>query len=185
MKKKTVIAIIGEQASGKGAAADFIRKKYGGQRLTISNLLRRTLDSLYIPITRENLIELALNLKKGFGDEVLMQAMLKEVEMEETDLVIVDGLRMPGDPDPFRKEYDGDFYLIYVTAEQEIRYERSVSRGEKVGESDAAFEEFQANEKLDTEKFISEVGAQADFKIENNGTAEELEQKVLDIMGKI
>jgi dephospho-CoA kinase len=185
MKKKTVIAIIGEQASGKGAAADFIRKKYGGQRLTISNLLRRTLDSLYIPTTRENLINLALVLKKGFGNDVLMRAMLKEVEQEDTDLVIVDGLRMPGDPDPFREEYDGNFYLIYVTADQEIRYKRSVNRGEKVGESDAAFEEFQANEQLDTEKSIPEVGATADFKIENNGTAEELEKKVLDIMSKI
>lgn len=185
MKKKTVIAIIGEQASGKGAAADFIRKKYGGQRLTISNLLRRTLDSLYIPTTRENLINLALVLKKGFGNAVLMQAMLKEVEIEDTDLVIVDGLRMPGDPDPFRNEYGEDFYLIYVTADQKIRYERSVKRCEKVGEDEASFDDFKANEELETEKYVSEVGKSADFIIENNGTAKELENKVLDIMGKI
>lgn len=185
MKKKTVIAIIGEQASGKGAAADFIRKKYGGQRLTISNLLRRTLDSLYIPNTRENLINLALVLKKGFGDDVLMKAMLKEVETEDTDLVIVDGLRMPGDPDPFRREYGEDFYLIYVTADAKTRYERSRSRGEKVGESEASFDQFLANEQLDTEKYISQVGKTADFTIENNGSAEELENKVLDIMGRI
>lgn len=182
MKKKKVIAIIGEQAGGKGAAADIIRKHYGGSRLTISNILRRTLESLHKESTRENLIELALVLKKGFGGSVLMEAMLKEVELEDADLVIVDGLRMPGDPDPFKREYEDDFRLIYITADQKIRYERSVNRGEKAGEDEASFEDFQKNEKKETEKYISEVGKTADFKVENNGDEKELEEKVIKIM---
>jgi dephospho-CoA kinase len=185
MKKKTIIGIVGEQAGGKGMAADLIRKHYGGQRLTISSILRRTLDSLNLEVTRDNLINLALVLKKGFGQPVLMKAMLKEVEDEDSDLVIVDGLRMPGDPEVFREAYEDSFFLIYVTADQRVRYERSVKRGEKVGESDAAFEEFAAKENLETEKLIAEVGKTADFKIENNGTAEELEEKILEIMKKI
>lgn len=185
MKKKTIIGIIGEQAGGKGAVADIIRKKYGGSRLTVSNILRRTLDSLYLDSNRENLIQLALVLKKGFKDSVLMEAMLKEVEKEDSDLIIVDGFRMPGDPDPFKREYDGDFYLIYVTADQKLRYERSINRGEKAGESEASFEEFVNNENKDTEKQIAKVAESADFKIINNGTADELEEKVLEIMKKI
>jgi len=185
MKKKSVIGIIGEQAGGKGSAADIIRKHYGGSRLTVSNILRRTLDSLYLDSSRENLINLALVLKKGFTDSVLMEAMLKEVENEDTDLVIVDGLRMPGDPDPFRREYEESFKLIYITADQKIRYERSVNRGEKVGESDAKFEEFIKNEAKGTEKFIAEVGKSADFTIVNNGTAEELEEKIIKVMSKL
>jgi dephospho-CoA kinase len=185
MTKKKVIAIIGEQAGGKGAAADIIRKHYGGSRLTISNILRRTLESLHLEATRKNLIDLALVLKKGFGKSVLMEAMLKEVEIEDADLVIVDGLRMPGDPDPFKREYDKDFKLIYITANQKIRYERSVGRGEKAGESDASFEEFKANEAKETEKYISEVGKTADFIIENNGNQEELEEKIKEVMSKI
>jgi dephospho-CoA kinase len=114
-----------------------------------------------------------------------MKAMLREVENEDSDLVIVDGLRMPGDPDVFREAYENSFFLIYVTADQRVRYERSVSRGEKVGESDAAFEEFAAKENLETERLISEVGKTADFTIVNNGTANELEEKILDIMKKI
>ena len=114
-----------------------------------------------------------------------MNAMLAEVKNEDTDLVIVDGFRMPGDPEVFRKAYDDSFYLIYVTANQKIRYKRSVKRGEKVGESDAAFEEFVNKEKLKTEKYVSEVGKTADFKIENNGDEKELEKNILEIMKKI
>jgi dephospho-CoA kinase len=185
MTKKKVIAIIGEQAGGKGAAADIIRKHYGGSRLTVSNILRRTLDSLHLETTRENLISLALALKKGFGQAVLMEAMAKEVEMEDADLVIVDGLRMPGDPEPFKREYGENFKLLYVTADQKIRYERSVGRGEKAGESSASFEDFIANEEKETEKYVSEVGTGADFKISNNGSQAELEEKIIAVMSKI
>ena len=185
MKKKTIIGIIGEQAGGKGAAADIIRKHYGGSRLTISSMLRRTLDSLHLEATRDNLINLALVLKQGFNNQVLMEAMLKEVEQEDTDLVIVDGLRMPGDPDPFRREYGDDFKLIYVTADPKVRHQRSVERGEKVGENEATYREFIAKEKKDTEKDISEVGAAADFKIINNSDVKNLEKQIVSIMNKM
>lgn len=185
MKKKQVIGIIGEQAGGKGAAADIIRKHYGGHRLTVSNMLRRTLESLHLEPTRENLIDIALVLKKGFGDPVLMEAMVKEVEMTDSDLVIVDGFRMPGDPDPFRREYEDSFKLIYVTADQKIRYERSVNRGEKAGEDEATFEDFKANEAKATEAMISEVGKTADFKIVNNKDFEDLEKQVMEVMSKL
>ena len=132
-----------------------------------------------------NLTDLALILKNGFGKSVLMKAMLKEVENEDADLVIVDGLRMPGDPDPFKNEYGADFKLVYITADQKIRYERSVGRGEKSGESEANFEEFVANEERETEKYIAEVGAKADFIIKNNENQKELEKQIVAMMNKL
>ena len=185
MKKKVLIGLIGEQAGGKGTVAEIIIKKYGGARLTTSNILRRTLDSLHLPSSRENLINLALVLKEGFSQDVLMKAMLHDVEDVDSDLIIVDGIRMHGDTDPFITEYGDDFHLIYVTTDQKIRYERSRQRGEKVGEDEASFEEFSSKEDSETEKSIAEVGAKADFKINNNGDSEELEKKVLKIMEKI
>lgn len=185
MNKKKVIGIIGEQAGGKGSASDIIIKHYGGVRLTTSDILRRTLDSLHIPFSRENLINLAVILKRGFGDSVLMDAALVDVENVDSDLVIVDGIRMPGDTEPFKKVYKDDFKLIYVTADAKLRYERSKSRGEKAGEDTATFEEFLAKEKAATEAHIAEVGKEADFRIENNEGYEELEVKVNEVMEKI
>lgn len=185
MKKKIIIGLIGEQAGGKGTVADIITKKYGGVRLTTSNILRRTLDSLYIPSSRDSLTNLALILKKGFGKAVLMEAMLQEVEKVDSDLIIVDGIRMPGDTDPFIEEYGDDFYLIYVTADQKIRWERSKARGEKANESKADFKEFASKEKKQTEISIAKVGKKANYKILNNNNAKELEKKVIEIMEKI
>ncbi|MCK5416510.1 AAA family ATPase [Candidatus Parcubacteria bacterium] len=185
MKKKKIIGIIGEQAGGKGAVSNIIRKRYGGTRLTTSDILRRTLDSLYIPSSRENLINLALILKKGFENKILMYAMLRDVENTNDDLIIVDGIRMPGDVEPFKEEYGKDFHLIYITADAKLRYERSLKRGEKAGESDASFDDFTKNGKKETEKHIPKIGKTAEFIIENNDSEEELEEKVFKIMEKI
>jgi len=185
IKKKKVIGIVGEQAGGKGAASTLIIKKYGGTRLTTSNLLKRTLDSINIPVSRTNYTTLALLIKKGFGKDVLMNAMLREVEKEDSNIVIVDGIRMPGDTDPFIKAYGDDFKLIYVTADQKIRYQRSLKRGEKAGESDASFADFMEKENSETEKYIAKVGKKADFKIINNKDEADLEEKVIAVMDKI
>lgn len=140
---------------------------------------------MHIPVSRTNLINLAINLKKGFGDDVLMKAMLKDVEEVGADLTLVDGIRMPGDESPFREEYGEDFHLIYVTADSKIRYERCVNRGEKVGEAEQSYEEFLEKEQAETEKYIKEVGKKADHTINNDGNEDELEKKVLEIMEKI
>ena len=182
MDKKKVIGIIGEQAGGKGAVADLIVEKYGGVRLTTSDVLKRILDNLFLEFNRDNLTKLALSLKGSFGNDILMKAMLEEVKKAEEELVIVDGIRMKGDTDPFREEYGSNFKLIYVTADPKIRYERSKSRGEKKQESTQDYETFLEKEKTGTEKDIAEIGGKADFQINNNGTWEELEKQILETM---
>lgn len=185
MKPKKIIGLIGEQAGGKGTAAKLIIKNFGGVRLTTSDILRRTLGDLYLESSRMNLINLALILKKQFGEEVLMNAMLQDVEKQEADLVIVDGIRMPGDIEPFKNAYGNDFKSIYVTANQRLRYERSVNRGEKAGENEQTFEQFAEKEKSKTEKYIRKVGKTADFKINNSGDDKALEKKVIKVMKEI
>ena len=180
MKKKKVIGIIGEQAGGKGAVADLIVEKFGGARLTTSDILKKILDNLYLEYNRDNLTELALSLKDSFGKDILMKAMLEEVKSADEELVIVDGIRMKGDTDPFEKEYGPNFKLIYVTADPKIRYERSKSRGEKKQESSQDYETFLEKEKTGTEKDIAEIGQKAYSQINNNGTWEELEKQVLE-----
>ncbi|MCD4693770.1 hypothetical protein K8R62_00210, partial [bacterium] len=102
MKIKKVIGIIGEQAGGKGAVTNNIIKKYGGFRLRTSDLLKKTLDSLHLEFNRNNLTKLAITLKNSFGQDILMKAMLDDMKKINTDIIIIDGIRMKGDDKPFR-----------------------------------------------------------------------------------
>lgn len=184
-ENKIVIGLIGEKGSGKGTVSKYLEEKYGAVHYGTSKILRRTLEDLHLPITRDNLIKLALVLKEGYGPTVVIDSLIEDMERNGSDVLIADGIRMHGDVEPFKKKYTDDFYLVYVTADVKLRYERTKSRKEKEGEDETTFEEFLEEEGRLTEVSIHEVGKKADFKLNNDGTAEELKQQVDDMMKKI
>ena len=182
---KIVIGLIGEKGAGKGTVSDYLIEKYKAVHYGTSNILRRTLEDLHVPITRDNLIKLALVLKEGYGPSIIIDSLIHDMEKNGSDVIIADGIRMNGDVEPFQKKYGQNFYLVYVTADLKIRYERTRNRKEKDGEDKTTFEQFLEEEGKLTEVSIHEIGRQAEFKLLNNGTAEELKKQVDEMMEKI
>jgi dephospho-CoA kinase len=107
------------------------------------------------------------------------------MEKSDADLIIADGIRMHGDVEPFQRKYRENFYLIYVTADLRLRYNRTKARKEKDGEENATLEQFLEEEGKLTEISIHEIGRSAQFKLNNNGTAEELKKQTDEMMEKI
>ena len=183
--KKIVIGLIGEKGSGKGTVADYLIVKHRAAHYGTSKILKRTIDDLSLPATRNNLIKLALVLREGFWPSVVIDAMMNDMEKSDADIIIADGIRMHGDAEPFKKKYKNNFYLIYVTAPIKLRYQRTKKRKEKAGEDKTTFEQFLNEETRLTEICVHEIGARADFTIENSGEEKELIIKIDTIMRKI
>lgn len=177
-KNKIVIGLIGEKGSGKGVIARYLIEKYQAEHFGTSRILKRTIDDLSLPATRDNLIKLALVLKEGFWHSVVIDALIKEMEKSQAPMVIADGIRMHGDVEPFQKKYGKNFKLIYITAPINIRYERTLKRKEKVGEDKTTFEQFLADEGKLTEISIHEIGAGADLIIDNVGSLEKIYKQI-------
>lgn len=184
-KKCVVIGLIGEKGSGKGTVADYLIEHYGAVHYGTSKILRRTLEDLHLPVTRDNLTKLALVLKEGYGPSVIIGSLITDMEKNGSDIIIADGIRMHGDVEPFRKKYGNDFYLVYVTADINIRYERTKARNEKEGEDKATFAQFLEEEARLTEISIHEIGKQADFTLSNNDDPEALKKQIKEMMDKI
>jgi dephospho-CoA kinase len=182
VENKIVIGLIGEKGSGKGTVSNYLVKKYGAVHYGTSKILRRTLEDLHLPITRDNLVKLALVLKEGYGPTVVIDSLIQDMEKNGSDILIADGIRMHGDVEPFRKKYGENFYLVYVTADVKLRYERTKARKEKDGEDKTTFEEFLAEEAKLTEVSIHEIGKKADFTFDNSGTPDQLMQKTDEMM---
>lgn len=183
--KKIIIGLIGEKGSGKGTVSEYLVSKYGAVHYGTSKILRRTLEDLHVPITRDNLIKLALVLKEGYGPSVIIDSLIQDMEKNASNIIIADGIRMHGDVDPFRKKYGENFFLVYVTADLKLRYERTKMRKEKEGEDKTTFEEFLEEEGKLTEVSIHEIGRTAEFKFNNNGTAKDLKEQVDEMMEKL
>ncbi len=164
MKKRIIIGLVGETGSGKDTVAEYLAKEYGAELMRFADPIKDTLSIYFDKLSKEDQSWLYLVFKARFGDDILARAMAKRVEDSESDLIIINGVRMPSDYD-FVKKYS-DAHILYVTVDQKIRWERIANRGEKTDDK-ISFEKFQELDRQETEKHIPEIGAKADRVIRN------------------
>lgn len=179
---KLVIGLVGQIGSGKTAVSEHIQDKYGGREHRFSQILMDVLDRLYLPHERAHLQNLGKSLRAGLGPDVIVNAFKKDLEKDESNVLIVDGIRYENEVELLRGFENSS--LIFVAAPPEIRYERCVARGQK-GEAKISYEQFLENEEAETEKRIGAIGKGADYVIENSGTLDELLEKVDEIMEEL
>lgn len=166
-----VIGLVGEKGSGKGTfaarVADIAKDKCV-VAMRFSDLLRETLDAWSIPTTRRNLQLLAEVFENSFGMGTLSHAVYEGVMKIDADVVILDGVRWETDAKLIRSFPQNK--LLYITAPPAVRYERSILRGENVGEKKTTLEQFMEEEQAVNEILIPRIGATADHVIRNDGT---------------
>lgn len=178
---KLVIGLVGRIGSGKTAVSEYLQDNYGGKEHRFSQILMDILDRLYLPHERTHLQNLGKSLRAELGPDVIVNAFKKDLEKDQSDVLIVDGIRYENEVKMLKKK---NGFLIFITASPEIRYERAVARGEK-GEAKITYERFLENEKAETEKHIEMIRESADCTIDNSGTLDELCKKVDEIMGEL
>ena len=79
----------------------------------------------------------------------------------------------------------GILHLISITAEAELRWKRLVERKENPGDEKKTYEEFTKDGNAEAEQLIEKLGEEAEFKIVNADTKEELFKQVEDILQQI
>lgn len=178
---KKIIGIIGEMGSGKDTFSEYVKKNYDNVFvLRFSDALTEVLKIFFDEVKREDQQWLSTQLREKFGQDILVKALVKKIKNIKEGIVILNGVRRPGDFEALR-ELGGK--LVYITADPKKRWERVVIRKEKA-DDDVAFEKFLEMGKAEAESLISEIAKEADFKIENNGTKEDLYQNIEEIIEK-
>ncbi len=179
---KKVIGILGKNGAGKDTLCDIIKDNYSSvEVLKFSDALAEVLNIFFDEISRDNLSWLASTLREKFGDDILARGISKKIDKSDKKVIILNGIRVWDDFE-LLKEKKGK--LIYITADEKIRWKRLQERGEKEDDN-VNFQEFLEKEKAPTEIEIPKIGKRADFIIENNGSLEELREKTLEIIKKI
>ena len=176
-----MVGLLGESGSGKDTVANYLKEKHGAQLMRFADPIKETLNIYFEKSSREDQQWLYLQFKERFGSDVLGKALRKKVEASE-GLIVINGLRMPDDYD-FVKSFSGS-QILYITADQKLRWERTVNRHEK-SDDNISFEKFQEQEKVETEIHIPEIGVKADFTIRNEKDLDYLLQSVDEAMEKI
>ncbi len=162
--KKTIIGLVGETGSGKDTVAEYLKKNYGAKLMRFADPIKETLSIYFDKLSKEDQQWLYLAFKERFGEDILCRAMEKRIENEKSPLIVVNGLRMPCDYE-FIKRFPSA-KVLYVTANQKLRWERVKKRGEKTDDN-IPFEKFQQIDQKPTEIHIGEIGKKADKIIYN------------------
>lgn len=179
---KLILGLTGMIGSGKGLIGDYLQKNYGAEFFKFSTYLSRALDVMGLEQSRENMIKISEGLRHAFGEDALSYAVARDAMKSTAQLAVIDGLRRPQDlvgltPLPH-------FKLAAVEADQKIRYDRITNRGEKAEEHSMTMEDFLKQEQRATEVTVPETMKLATLTITNNGTQEELEKQLDELMAQ-
>ncbi|MCX6720644.1 MAG: AAA family ATPase [Candidatus Staskawiczbacteria bacterium] len=179
---KKIIGLIGEMGAGKDTFCDFVRANYQNVYfLKFSDALTEVLKMFFDEVKREDQQWLSSALRERFGQDILVKALVKKIEKISDGIIILNGVRRPDD---FKALKSIGGKLIYVTADQKLRWERVKTRGEKA-DDDVPFEKFVEMGKAEAESLITTIGAEADLKIENNSSKEDLYIKIKESIDSI
>lgn len=187
MSKKIIIGITGEKGSGKKTFGEVVKELNQGelsiQVQQFSDILRDTLKIWHLPVSRVNMQKLVVVMRNAFGEDVLAKAVYHRALDLQADVLIFDGVRWEVDRKLIRQLPNN--FLVYITADPKIRWQRTRKRGQNHGEHKTTFKQFLEEELAEAEISIPLIGKTADFKITNNGSFEEFKEEIRKVYNKI
>ena len=178
-----LIGLTGRNASGKSTLVDWFSKK-GMKSFSCSDSIRAWLREQNKEITRDALIEGGRELRRQGGGGILADMLIKILDGEDA---VIDSIRTPAEVSSLRSR--GDFVLIEVKASEEMRWARLQSRarpGDPVHkEIFLEQENKEAKAKDAAGQDLDATAEMSDFEIINDGSVENLHNKLEDLWEKI
>ncbi len=181
MSKKIILGFTGLIASGKGTAAKYLVEKHSAVSFRFSTILRDLLDRLYMPQSRDNMVNISKVLREEFGQDLLSKVMIKDIEQADANIVVIDGMRRPADIQDL-KDLPG-LKVVAIEVDAKTRHARLNKRSENPDDQTKTWEQFLKDHEKETEITIPDLMKQADVTVDNNGSLEDF-YKQLDKLVK-
>lgn len=180
MKKNLVIGITGLNGAGKGTVVEYLVKDKGFWHYSASGLITEEIERRGGLVDRDAMIRMGNELRVKYGAGYLAEELLRRA-IEKGGRAIIESIRTVGEVESLRK-MSGDFVLLAVEVDQEIRYKRIRERGS--AKDNVSFDEFKTQEEKESfsedknKQNLVIVGKMADFRINNDGDRDELKEKI-------
>ena len=183
INEKIILGLVGEMAAGKTTVTNYLKEKHGAVTFRFSDMLRDILKRIHVEPLRNHLQNLSTFLRQTYGEDIMSKVIAKDVEESDAPIIITEGIRRPTDITHL-KQLPG-FYIIVISADERIRFERITKRSENPDDQKKTWNEFQREGQQESEQKIKEIAAEADYRVDNNGTVEELHKQIDIILEKI
>lgn len=178
-----IIGITGTIGAGKGTVVDYLTKNKNFKHFSARGFLVEEIEKRGLENNRDSMVTVANDLREKFGPGFIAEELFKKA-LGLGENSVIESLRTVGEIEALRRK--GNFTLLAVDADPKIRYDRVTTRGTSTDNID--FEKFLTDEQREMESTdpnkqnLSECIKKADFVIKNDGTIEELNQKIEEIL---
>jgi dephospho-CoA kinase len=181
-----IIGITGTLGAGKGTIVDFLLKEKGFSHFSVRSFIAEEIKRRGMEVNRDSMVIVANNLRKNNSPSYITDC-LYEKALSLGKNSIIESIRTPGEVISLRNK--GGFYLFAVDADPKIRYARISLRNSETDK--VSYETFIENEQREMNSTdpnaqnIARCMELADYKLWNNGTMEQLNQQIEEILIKI
>jgi len=177
-----ILGISGLNGSGKSEVVGFLEER-SFYPLSLSDVLRQELARQGLEETRERMIDAGRALRASEGEGALAARLATQMAPDRN--YVVDSVRHPSEVEVLRQR-TGRFKLIWVEAEEGVRFERMQTRG-RAGDAEtlAQFRELEQRELRSSDPAAQQLLAVrelADFTVDNGGSLDDLRHRMHDLL---
>ncbi len=179
----SVIGFVGLPGSGKSEAAA-VAEELDIPVVTMGDVIRQECrDRGLDPATDHGQVAQALREENGPGAIAQRSLPIIEDALEESETVVVDGIRSDVEVEHFEEAFGGQFTLVSIEAPFEVRARRLDARGRDATEEEGG-ESLEDRDQRELDFGMGEAMEQADVTIENTESLEAFHDRIRTLVGE-
>lgn len=178
-----IVAFTGMPCSGKTEAVE-IAKAMGIPVIRMGDVVWGEVKNRGLELNDENVGTVANMMREKHGKNIWARRTVDKIKsLNIANNIVVDGIRNVEEVNLFKKELSNNFVIIAITASDEVRKKRSLSRGRKDDSND--IKDIEERDKRELRWGIGNVIASADIVISNEGSIDEFRRLVKEVLQKL
>lgn len=181
-----IIGITGTLGAGKGTIVDYLTELQGYKHYSVRSVLIEEIKKKGLAINRDSMTSVANDLRANHSPSYIVDLLFERAQNANVN-AIIESIRTPGEVESLKSK--GEFYLFAVDADSNARYSRIVQRNSETDQ--VTYEEFLSNENREMQSTdpnkqnLLKCREMADFIINNDGSIEDLNHQVSEIIKQI
>ena len=174
-----IIAFTGMPFSGKSESVK-IAKEQNIPIIRMGDIVWDETKKQNLELNDQNVGIIANNMRINYGMDIWAKKTIEKIKkIKKIKILVIDGVRNLQEVETFKRELDKDFLLVAIHVSDNLRYQRAMNRNRKDDSKDLM--KIKERDNREISWGLNRVIASADIIISNEGSLEELRNKIKQI----